>query len=133
MSDIKPLTMPQLEALAKSKKLVVVVPLETELILDIDADRSVNETVLGLLREHFGDAPSLTTISKHGNIHIYIALPEAYCTEARIAMQAALGSDAKREMLSILSAPYTPHPTVLFETKAMKAKVDNWRKRVSAR
>ncbi len=57
----------------------------------------------------------LMTTSPGGNRHIYLKLKKQKTEEERIMLQAMLGSDGKRELLSYLG---TKHPrVVLFETE----------------
>lgn len=57
------------------------------------------------------------TISKSGNRHIYVSLYQPLNAPTRIALQAALGSDPKRELLNVL-ANINDHTNgvLLFET-----------------
>lgn len=102
--------------------LVVVEPGPQELLLDMD-DAEAHEALaaaLKLLTDN-GELVIETkrTVSKSGNAHVYLTLPKwaALDPMTRIALQACLGSDRKRELYSILRVirAYDIPPTVLFE------------------
>jgi hypothetical protein len=105
--------------------LVPVHPEPDELQLDIDDrdDMRVAVDMLAVLEGNGVPARVIkTTRSKSGNAHVYIKLewPEGLDPVTRIALQACLGSDRKRELLSLLRHLFqTQHPpTVLFEVSA---------------
>ncbi len=108
---------------AEELNLDVVVP--DEYTLQLDYDNGIPDNFNSLLciigvNFSFGDLvpPYKETVSKGGKIHIYVTLKEPITNAERIALQAALGSDPKREILSLarLRRGETT-PTLLFEVK----------------
>jgi hypothetical protein len=57
-----------------------------------------------MFRSYLGPLTYRATKSKSGNTHVYVTLPEPLPVFERIALQAILGSDAKREMLNFIRA-----------------------------
>ena len=112
---------------ANDKGLVAVLPNSNELFLDIDTDADYNLFLfhLAILGERFYENiefESLTSSSGLPHRHIIVKLPFDVTTEQRIALQAALGSDRKRELLSIcesIDEDCENHltPVTLFEDK----------------
>lgn len=115
------------QAAANKKGLVIVIPEENQLFIDIDSaedaaifDRHINilgpEGILGeSLIVSFERAPSPS--GKEGREHITVTLarPVESAVE-RIALQAVLGSDRLHEALSLTRALCgAEHPTVFFE------------------
>ena len=112
---------------AFEKGLVAVLPNENELFLDIDTDEDYkiflfHRTLLG---ERFFAYPEYECIPSSSGLphrHIIVTLPFKVTQDQRIALQAALGSDRKRELLSIcesIDAECENHetPVTLFESK----------------
>ncbi len=97
----------------------VVYPEDDQLLLDIDSDEDAAwlEKMLDVLRENGVELRvEKTTTSKSGNHHVYIRIDRDLTPIERVALQACLGSDRKRELLSTLRIWYTNRaPTVLFE------------------
>src|SRR5262245_25411511 len=101
--------------------LVPVLPMDDELFLDIDdeADLQVVKANLAVLESNgFAIVETKRTESKSGNghQHVYLKAPRDLNSLERIAFQACLGSDRKREALSLLrhmDGKYAP--TVFFE------------------
>lgn len=125
-----------------------------ELLLDLDLlhqPRDLNETVDGFIQKINCESgqepvfaaldtlgtvwksvlkiyPRLTTISRGGNRHVYIRLARPYPELVRIALQACLGSDPTREMLSALQSEVgMPAAVALYETATEAPKVEAWR------
>lgn len=109
------------------------------LMLDVD-DPDQKAVVLDRLLSFNREAPlyvrdSLWTTSKSGKgLHLYVVLSEGLREGERLALQAALGSDPVRELLSTIrhllrvaaDDPFDPklqEPSVLFETKAEAGRV----------
>jgi hypothetical protein len=98
---------------------IVVRPGSYDVQLDIDSeqDLSIMEGQLNLLRENgiqIGEVRRTT--SRSGNKHVYLRLPRHLTNTERIALQATLGSDRKRELLSLLRVwGGNSEPTLLFE------------------
>lgn len=109
---------------AKAHGLEVVVPDVYTLQLDIDDDTSM-QTFFVMHEMLASNGVRITTEritrSKSGNRHVYLRLDRQLTDIERIAWQACLGSDRKRELLSLLSAlqlrgERSQHPpTLLFE------------------
>jgi hypothetical protein len=97
------------------------------LTLDLDNGAPIKKAAMEVLENQSLVLRTLTTISRSGNRHVYIQLAKEFGTVERIAMQAALGSDPAREMLSTLD-PECEAPIVLFETKEEIEKVRQWLK-----
>ena len=69
-----------------------------------------------MLRDRFGAVISEQWRSKSGNIHMRIELSTPLPVIARIALQAMLGSDSWREMMSLQSAlAGLDNPIMLFK------------------
>lgn len=103
---------------------VVVTPHPNELLIDIDtaSDQYVLEAMLALLNQH-GISARITerTRSLHGGRHFYVKVDigRPLTDMERVAFQAALGSDRKRELLGILRALgllTAAHVSVFFES-----------------
>lgn len=95
---------------------------ERRLLLDLDDQPAVEAycRVRPLLSEHFGFTTSTTWASKSGKgSHVVIELERPLPFITRIALQAALGSDGKRELLSIIRMYHgCEEPSMLFKPKA---------------
>lgn len=94
-----------------AEKWEVVVASNTELQLDIDQPTwqptGLQQAALLLLAERCGEEKGNTLPlrlyqSKGGNTHVVISLPHPLPVQERVAWQAILGSDAKREALCLL-------------------------------
>ena len=119
------------EAVAAARGLRVVLPSADELFIDIDdaASEEHYNDMLRVLTENSPDSDSpllcetKRTTSAHGNAHIYARLGRELTDVERIAWQACLGSDRKRELLSLLRVLFCParKPTVFFETADVEA------------
>ncbi len=103
---------------AADNNLYVVVPTKTSIQVDIDGpeEQARFDDAVIILRRHFSIVSERTTISKSGKKHIHIDLGRELTDTERIAIQAALGSDGRRELLSILRVwKGEPHPSIFFE------------------
>lgn len=113
------------DTMARGMGLIAVAPSGDELQLDIDApsDMDIVASMLDVLeRNDISVEIKKQTRSKSGNAHLYVRIdwPSGLDPVTRIALQACLGSDRKRELLSLLRHVFktqTP-PTVLFEVSA---------------
>lgn len=77
------------------------------------------------LRAHFDIKNVTRTVSRHGKTHIYVALNTPLPIPERIALQACLGSDPTREMLSLRRwLDHDSNPILLFEKKQALLKGD---------
>lgn len=108
---------------AAAAGLVVVVPQRDELQLDIDTPEDLEhyEQMRQLLQDTGYYVQEVRrTKSVSGNTHVYVRAlwTERLSVLERIMLQAMLGSDRKRELLSYLrhkSGDKSKPPTVLFE------------------
>lgn len=108
---------------AKAMGLKAVLPGHTQLLLDIDNDADhawMTEQIacmaaVGFTVEILSDHPSKSGLPRR---HVYIDLSMELSATERIAWQACLGSDRRRELLSMLRVKHrdiSRPPTVLFE------------------
>jgi hypothetical protein len=107
---------------AFENNLVIVPPGLNELQLDIDAKqlpKSFQEQ-LGILGQVNPVIGYHTTTSKSGNLHVYVQLSKPFSLAERVLMQACLGSDIKRELLTYknMQDSNNTQPQFLFETAA---------------
>lgn len=109
------------EAKAAQLGLRVVLPKPNELFIDIDSARALEdfEEASAILGDEFPGwtfvrAPSAS--GKKDHFHITVTLPRPVTELERICLQAALGSDRKRELLAFIAhrRGYAT-PTVFFE------------------
>lgn len=107
---------------AEALGLTLVLPADNELQLDIDtpAQRQQFTAHLGLVQDFVSCVVDRETVSKGGNSHIYLKLGRAISPTERVALQAMLGSDPKREFLSLMRVWYQPElpPSAMFEGSA---------------
>lgn len=91
------------EAFAKKHGLVIIRPEANELQCDIDSKELPSEFAFALdVIGQFNKVVEVNyTTSKSGNLHAYIELQSDVTPHCRIAMQTALGSDPKREILTL--------------------------------
>ena len=105
---------------AEGSGLKTVFPKANELFIDIDDDDAYNRfnEVVQILTRYTYVHDINTTPSKSGlpRRHVVVTLNGDVSDLERIALQAALGSDGKREMLSYMRLKGgDPHPTLFFE------------------
>lgn len=108
---------------AEEENLKVIFPEENELLLDFDNSVAYDhfENVIHILEEYWGvvsrkESPSLS--GKPGHVHVIVRLNTQLTSLERIAIQAALGSDGKRELLGIVRVHHDdPHPTLFLENQ----------------
>ncbi|MCA9560694.1 MAG: hypothetical protein KC583_19235 [Myxococcales bacterium] len=108
----------------------VVIPTEHELFVDIDdeSDLLVLDSQIETLNRNLagqwvdpGAKPAAirtrTTRSRGGNCHAVVLMPFAVTPLERVLLQAALGSDRRRELLSYLRIKFATDrpPTLFFE------------------
>ncbi len=102
--------------------LKVVYPEQDELLLDFDNSQDYDyfmETAQGILAQFWGvrkveTAPSAS--GEPGHLHCRVTLEKSITPMERFALQAALGSDRKRELLGIaMLNNEDPHPTFLIQ------------------
>lgn len=102
---------------AASVGCTVLYPRGNELQLDIDSEEDLEffHAQSRLLTEIFDAVEVETLISRSGGRHILVTLPYAIPPAERIALQAVLGSDRKRELLNYRRVVRRdPHPMCLF-------------------
>ena len=107
-----------IEARAAAEGCVVLYPKPNELFIDLD-----NTADEDLFYEHFNTLCELWPAarcevhgSRGGHKHAVVTLPEAVTDLERAALQAAMGSDRKRELLTILAVfAGISNQTVFFE------------------
>lgn len=116
------MTLDAASAKAASKGLVVKLPAANELFVDIDndADFAVFTKHLATLGEHVSVLGFDETPSNSGGTHrhVVVRLGRDIANDVeRIFLQAVLGSDRLRELLSwaCIQAKASPHPSVFFE------------------
>lgn len=123
-SGYKAKTPVQTEERADERGMEIRYPKANELFVDIDSARDFARfktmvEMLGRIEPVKGwtDTPSA---SGGQHRHITVTLGRTVSDFERIALQAMLGSDLKRELLSFeqLKTGVNPHPTVFFEPKA---------------
>lgn len=105
---------------AKREGLNLVLPKDSEIFVDIDdeADYLSMKMILGVLQKNDIDITiDKETISKSGNNHVYLSINRTLTPLERVCLQACLGSDRKREVLSLLRIWIMPGlpPTTFFE------------------
>jgi hypothetical protein len=109
---------------AEEENLDIIIPDDNQLQLDIDSDEAYLEARTRLQKLEWDLDFEKGTIgieefpSRHGNTHIIVTLPFPVTPWQRIALQACLGSDPIRELLSCYRIMYDiENPTILFRKK----------------
>lgn len=104
---------------AEDRGLEIYVPNNYTLTLDLDGGSQYEEYKrrIATFRRFFDVCAIEETVSKSGNTHVIISLMDAMTTPERIAAQAILASDWKREMFSLVRRTNAigPDPILLFE------------------
>lgn len=97
-------TKEQLEQIAAEKKCELIVPKSNEVFIDIDTLQQREQLFkqLVILDDNGIDYDLKEWKSKSGNTHYVVRLPFELSDALRVAFQAALGSDPKRELLACL-------------------------------
>lgn len=107
------------------------------LTIDLDTPEAVREfedrlrLFFGVCDQELGYrgiTQELRTVSNSGNTHVYLLFDRPLTTELRVAFQAALGSDHKRELFESMRRAFRlrDEGPVLFETPAEAARVREW-------
>ena len=92
----------QLKEIAATLGCELYVGADDELLLDLDAGQEPVAEILSIVREKFGIKSEQRWISRSGTgIHVVIKMDGPLPPAERIALQAALGSDPKRESIAI--------------------------------
>ena len=102
---------------AKDDGFIVITGTESTLLLDLDADAVINETALDCLCDVVSELPLMVKWkSKSGGTHVVLHFLTTTFSEAEaVAMEGALGSDAKRVVLYIMSLQNgVKRPRILF-------------------
>jgi hypothetical protein len=108
---------------AEKLGLEIVLPDDNTLQIDIDSVEALGVFYrqLTVVEQHFKGTTHVVKQSKSGKpgkFHITVTLPLQVDMYQRIALQACLGSDPLRELLSYVQAVHgDPHPTLFFEKK----------------
>lgn len=105
---------------AKARGLVLVLPEPDQIFIDLDdrQDRKVLDAMLETLTcNGIAVWVEKETKSQGGNAHVYLRFPTPLNPITRIALQACLGSDRTRELLSLLRIfkKMDRPPTAFFE------------------
>lgn len=130
MSEVLHRTVQELEEIAAEKGLTAVTPLPDEIMLDLDDGATINLKVLKALEDNNWYVVSqLETISQHGNLHVYLKMNKELSTLERIAVQACLGSDPVKEVLSFIRSENHDAAVAMFETSEALDRVQKWRKK----
>jgi hypothetical protein len=98
----------------------VVVPEPNQVFIDLDCihDQMVMEALLPIFNVNgFPLVIQKTTRSKNGGKHVYLAAPIDITPLQRVALQAILGSDRKREALGFLRVLSGDMESAFFEKK----------------
>ncbi|SRR6266700_1463941 len=107
---------------AKADNLKIVYPKSNELQIDIDRpeDYAVWQAHRGVLDEYFRIVKVVETPSNEkGHLHITVTIDGVLNPFERIAFQAVLGSDRKRELLGLImnKLGHESRPTLFLEKK----------------
>lgn len=105
---------------ARAAGLEVLVPKPNQLFIDIDDEASyqVLQAHADILDKYIGVTKREATISKSGGVrrHVTLTLSRDITATERVGLQAMLGSDRKRELLSFIRVLQGDEdPTVFFE------------------
>ncbi len=106
----------------------IVYPASNELLIDIDSEEHYTNYERGIacvLRNKIWDDIDISEVVSTSGLphrHITITLPNDITPVERIALQAALGSDPMRELMSIIRfINDDPHPTLFVEQPTIYA------------
>lgn len=116
-------TLGEAEALAKARGCVIVYPKPNELFIDVDsaADMVAFEKSFEILKKEWPESKVVRkTSSSSGRpwrFHFVVDMGCSLSELERIALQACLGSDRTRELLSFIrwDVDHDPSPTIFFE------------------
>lgn len=93
---------------------------QDQLFIDLDSPEAHNifHDHWLIFKEHWPKAEYKLTVSKSGNQHVIVELGMNVTDVWRVAVQACLGSDLKRELLHLVSFEKDElNPIILFEKK----------------
>lgn len=107
---------------AEKNNLDVVFPKDNELQIDIDNEHAfvIFEKMVEILDRHYGVYRIQTKPSRSGlpKRHVTVTLRDKISNMERIALQACVGSDRVREILSVVQEKNgDPHATLFLEAK----------------
>lgn len=114
------------EAQAAELGLVIIEPQDNVLQLDIDCGSQMDqyEKQIAAVRSIYGVVETVQTVSKSGKSHIYLRLKDNLHIEERIAIQASLGSDPRRELFTLRNLrEKRDYPLFLYEKPEEGARV----------
>jgi len=118
-----------LRSLAEANGLALRLPKMNELFIDLDSKGAQEQFLERYAKfvEIFHVTDFTTTSSKSGypHLHVIIAIDRDLTDMERVALQAALGSDPKREMLAVKNNGVAENTSVLFEVKRDEAKKES--------
>jgi hypothetical protein len=117
--------------LAADEGLTAFEPTYNELLLDLDDGKEINGTAYQSMRRNGYEVVScLVTRSKSGNgTHVYLRLAAPITWSERIALQAILGSDPVKEIISLMRLRENwEYYSMCFETAEEAKRVEAWRK-----
>lgn len=141
MSEIKQRTLAELDIIAAAKGLVYFIPEPDELFLDIDKPfaraeewfANICEELCGL-EAYFKLGDPLFTCSVNNNTHVYIQMEGPLTDCMRLILQACLGSDPRKEIISFIRLQEGSSSFIsLFETPSEANRVREWRVNNAAR
>lgn len=121
-SDVDSLNSDEMSKWAKNRSLHIVFPAKNELQIDIDTEQQLRTftEVMEVARNKldiivsYKEQPSKTNDGFH--YHMTVTLKKDIDDQTRILLQACLGSDPKRELLSYFRLTQgDPHPTMFAE------------------
>lgn len=115
---------------AKGEGLLPVIPRDDMVMLDFDQPTPPDDLIdrLQMVDRFFNITRVTTTTSKSGNVHVYVWMLEPLHEVTRVALQAILGSDWKKEALSLgRLKTHGPGAVVLFEVPGVEHKEFTWR------
>lgn len=122
-NDLKyALTREAMLALVAAENLDIVYPKDNELFLDLDSDAAhtlfLNQVDMARKFMNINNVEVRASKSGLPNRHAVVTLPSIVSESERLALQAALGSDRRCELLRYkLYLEGDPHPTLFLEKK----------------
>ena len=124
------LTFESAKTAAKDKGLEILLPKSNELFIDLDSNADFNlfKELLEIFKQYEDvENHTFTNSSRPGHRHAIVRLNRTVTEFERIAFQAMLGSDRKREVLGYARIKSgEPHPTLFFEKPAAQTTKSGW-------
>ena len=128
-------TAEEVEAEALDKGLHPIIIRAMELTLDIDDEFTSLASILTKDRLEFLDrngikvVSNVVTTSQGGNSHVWLRVEARFLSPgAKAAIQIAMGSDYKRELIALWRNEKNGCPLYLFETPEEAKKIMKWRR-----